>query len=806
MTQFRSSRLILAATACAILTPVSAGAADPAPFDLNGPELNVTVTRGDASLPIGQVPALMSGDQLTISANLPTDQSVKYRLISAFLRGVTNPPPKDWIDSVETWQRKEKKRTLKLTVPKDARQLALFLVPDTGGDFGTVADAVRGKPGEFVRVTQDINQASLDRSRLNAFVAGIRSQENSHPEYLRTVAPILSSSLSMKLNPDCLAKVVESQAACLLEHREALVLGDIHTNSMTETIIGAPADLAMQISSTREAGYGFYSPYIGVVRDLARIFGAFNSPEFSYLPALGIQNGPSVSLLLNTAPSFRKPKSVLVAAMPAIEKDAPPPLRRTSEAAICGVRPDAVFGVEGAPLVFATDYAHGMALRLKANDGTTVEAPLVARADRGGYVMATVLKAQDFEAATTGLVHGYWGFDTFNGPEYLIQFPQGGEWRAEADTQRLIAGRDNSLTLKGPAPACVESVSVQMPGGQSRPAKWRVDGPDGIAVDIPLTGIGAGEMQVTVKPIGLDPATIATRAYAEQSRLDSLTLHAGDEGAALTGLRLDQIKSVTMDGIAFRPGDLTRDGDADRLELQSEAPDKAAALKQGHGGKAQIVLKDGRKATLPFMVAAPRPALSVLGKSIADKATPSGLPIRLANPDLLPDSARMTISFRAPDGLTLSPKDVIDVATTDGSAQVRLTGDKGLRLESQQVAIATLDPAALGTSAFGPLRYRLVQAGLAGKWQPLATLVRLPSVQSITCAAGGGDSCTMSGQNLFLLEAVASDPAFSAPKTLPPGFTGQSFEVPKPQGRALYLKLRDAPASIQTLSLEQAAR
>lgn len=760
------------------------------------------VTRGETSLPIGQVPALMSGDQLTILANLPSDQAVKYRLVSAFLRGVTNPPPKDWIDSVETWQRKDKKRTLKLTVPKEARQLVLFMVPDTGGDVDTIADAVRGKPGEFVRVTQDINQASLDRSRLNAFVAGIRSQENSHPEYLRTVAPILSSSLAMKLNPDCLAKVVESQAACLLEHREALVLGDIHSNSMTETIAGAPADLAMQISATREAGYGFYSPYIGVVRDLARIFGAFNSPEFTYLPALGIQNGAGVSLLLNTAPSFRKPKSVLVAAMPAIEKDAPPPLRKTSEAAICGVKPDTVFGVEGAPLIFATDYAHGMTLRLKAKDGRTVEAPLVARADRGGYVMAKVLKAEDFDAATSGVIHGYWGFDTFNGPEYLVQFPQGGDWRADGDGQRLIVGRDNSLLLKGPAPACVENVSVQLPGGQSRPAKWRVEGPDAIAVDLPLTGIGAGDVRIIVKPIARDPATIDMRAYAEQSRIDALTLYAGDEGATLTGLRLDQINGVTIEGVHFRPGTLTREDDADRLELQAEEPAKAAALRQGQSGKAQISLKDGRKAALPFTIAAPRPTLTILAKSVAGKSAPAGLPITLSSDDLLPDAARMTISFRAPDTMRLSPKDVIEVSTEDGSAQARLTGEKGLRLESQQVAIATLDPAALGPSAYGPLRYRLVQAGLPGKWQPLATLVRLPAIEGVECADGSA-TCRMKGQNLFLVEAVASDPAFASGKTLPSGFTGQTIDIPKPQGQSIYIKLRDAPSGVQTISLNQ---
>src|SRR3546814_17310371 len=93
--------------------------------------------------------------------------------------------------------------------------MTLFLVPDTGGAEGTIEDAVRGKPGEFVRATQELNQASLDRSRLDAFMAAIRAQENSHPEYLRTVAPALARSLPMKPNDACLSQVVGPQANCL---------------------------------------------------------------------------------------------------------------------------------------------------------------------------------------------------------------------------------------------------------------------------------------------------------------------------------------------------------------------------------------------------------------------------------------------------------------------------------------------------------------------------------------------------------------------------------------------------------------
>src|SRR3546814_6263328 len=133
-------------------------------------------------------------------------------------------------------------------------------------------------------------------------MAAIRAQENSHPEYLRSVAPALARSLSMKLNDECLSKVVELQANCLLENREQLVLADVHSSSIAETLTGAPTDLALQLSSTREAGYGFYSPYIAVVRDLARIFGAFSNTEFDYLPTHSILRGDAATLSPNPAP------------------------------------------------------------------------------------------------------------------------------------------------------------------------------------------------------------------------------------------------------------------------------------------------------------------------------------------------------------------------------------------------------------------------------------------------------------------------------------------------------------------------
>src|SRR5580704_12928602 len=161
----------------ALLAAVAAHA-EPAPFDLAGPSLAVTVTRGQQTLPITQVPNLAPGDRLWIQADFPASQSAHYLLVAAFLRGATNPPPEDWFYPCETWKAKCTQKGLTITVPPDAQQVLVFLAPETSGDFRTLVSAVRGRPGAFVRSSQDLNQASLDRARLEKYLAAIRSMND----------------------------------------------------------------------------------------------------------------------------------------------------------------------------------------------------------------------------------------------------------------------------------------------------------------------------------------------------------------------------------------------------------------------------------------------------------------------------------------------------------------------------------------------------------------------------------------------------------------------------------------------------
>src|SRR5665213_1245667 len=124
----------------------TAAHADPAPFDLAGPVLEVKVTRGGSTLPIAEVPNLAAGDQLWIKADLPPTQSTHYLMVAAFLSGSTNPPPESWFFPCKTWTRKCGRDGLTITVPQDAQQVLVFLAPQTGGDFRTLVSAVPGTP------------------------------------------------------------------------------------------------------------------------------------------------------------------------------------------------------------------------------------------------------------------------------------------------------------------------------------------------------------------------------------------------------------------------------------------------------------------------------------------------------------------------------------------------------------------------------------------------------------------------------------------------------------------------------------
>ena len=275
-----------------------------------------------------------------------------------------------------------------------------------------------------MRASQDLNQASRDRARLDAFLAGVDASDRGDPAALKAVAPVLARSLVIKLNDDCFQKMPELQGACLSEGKEALVLGDASTDSLVQSLTsGIPADLAQQLSESPQAHFGYYSSYVGAAIDLVRILNSFRTAHFQYIPALSTASDDRLGLLLNSPPSFETPKSVLVAALPPIAAPQPPPLRSVDpKQSYCAYRPDLVLPVEGAPLVYATRYAHDMVLRVKLKSGETVDAAVRADPVKGGFVADTAaLKGAALDDGAEAQIHGVWGFAPFDGPRFKLR-------------------------------------------------------------------------------------------------------------------------------------------------------------------------------------------------------------------------------------------------------------------------------------------------------------------------------------------------------------------------------------------------
>ena len=782
--------------------------ADPAPFDLAGPKLEVKVTRAGKTLPVSEVPNLAVGDHVWIKADWPQGQTARYLMVAAFLRGSTNPPPENWFFKQESWGRKAGSEGLTVTVPDGAQQVVIFLAPETGGDFHTLVGAVRGKPGSFVRASQDLNQAMLDRSRLDTYLAAVREINASDPAKLKDAAPLLARSLGMKIDDKCLDRMPDLQAACLTQGQEAMILNDGHSMSIVEALTAGPAgDLAMQLSFTPQANYGFYGPYIGSVMDIARILDTFHTAQYQYLPALATQQGDRIALMLNTPPSFHNPKSVLVTALPAVEGAQPPPLHPVdSKQNYCAEKNSLVLAVDGAPLVFSTGYTHEMTLRLKKKDGSTIDETVTPDAVKGGLELeAKDLSASDFPNTIDASLHGYWGFEKYDGPAFRLENTHAQHWElAAADREALIVGREDTIHLSTDDASCVDTILVKDSAGKELKADWKATSPDQLEVKLPLKEANPGALQLEVKQYGTVTAqTIPLRAYAAAGHVDSFTLHAGDAQGVLKGSSLEDVANLTLNGVSFTPGKMNSTMGSDELPMVAKDAKAAAKLKQGESGKAEVTLTDGRTLAVEVAVGAPRPDVELIGKSVQTSASSAGSNIQLANQDELPQDAKLTFSVRAQTPASFRRGEQIEVATEDEAFSTTLSLDNGgMTLENTKVALATLDPAkAFGGSAFGPLKFRVVDSGAAGDWRALATLVRLPELHDLKCPAGADQECRLSGSNLFLVDSVASDPEFAHPVEVPDGFPGYVLPVPHPEGGQLYLKLRDDPSVVNQVTL-----
>lgn len=773
-------------------------------FDLTGPKVDVHVKRGEVTLPIGEVPSLLPGDRIWVHPDLPASQSARYVLVVAFLRGVTNPPPPAWFTRVETWTRQAREEGVFVTVPQEAQQAILFLAPETSGDFTTLRNTVRGRPGTFVRATQDLQAASWDRMRLDAFLNEVKATSQTDPKALKERVETSARSLGIKVNQDCFLRPADQQATCLSQHTEGLVMDDANTQSRVAQIAnGSTADLMNQLSYAQAAGGGVYSPYVGAIVDTVKILSSLHTAHYQYIPALALPTEDTLNLRLSVPPSFRDPKSVVIVALPPIGPAQMPPLHPVDPAAeFCAQKPGIVLPAEGAPLVLATQMAYDLKLHIETAKGP-INLPLVTDPAEGG--LAVQNSASSLPAGRlTGVVRGKWGFEDWEGPRYSLHSAEPGNWTVTpSDQSALVVGRLDTLHLEGDSTLCVEKVEQELPNGHSLALEWKSPKREMIEVQVPMKDASPGTVTLEVHQYGLGhPDLLPLQAYSEAASLDRLTLSAGDSSAELMGTRLDEVAKVSLDGIQWSPATLNRVEDTDRLSLTADS--STAGLEPAKRYLANVQLRDGRALKVPVHVTPPRPQIVLLSKGTQDAASGTVSPVQLGSQDDLPVDRRLVFFLRSQTPVNFPRNEKIEVAATDSSFHTVLSlADGSLMLEDQKTALGVIKPLTrFGSSAFGPVHIRAISAdGVTGDWLPLGTLVRMPDFNDLHCPRIQSRPCVLTGSNLFLATSFSATQDFQDSVDVPGDFTGMQLSVPHPANGILYVKLRDDPATMQTLTL-----
>jgi hypothetical protein len=601
----------------------------------------------------------------------------------------------------------------------------------------------------------------------------------------------------------------ELQAPCLMQGQESLILNDGHSTSIVEALTSGPgSDLAMEASFTPQMNNGYYSPYVASVLDIARIMDSFRTAQYQYIPALASQHGDKVALTLNTAPSFHNPQSVLVVALPAIEQPQLPPLHAVNPKEIyCAGRSVLVLPVDGAPLVFSTGYAHDMSLSVTGKEGKSIDLPAAADAMQGGFVIDTsALRSVALADSARATLQGFWGFDRYHGPGFVLMNARARNWElAAGDEDALVVGRQDTVHLQADSVSCVDGIMLKDPAGKEMKVDWKTVKPGELEVRLPLQETSPGAMTLLVAEAGAgQPQPISIRTFSEASHIDGFAIHAGDAQGLLKGSRLDEVAGLSLRSIAFVPGELSTRNGGDELQMVTQDTQAAAGLKQERGIAAKVTLKDGRVLPLNASVDAPRPRVMLMGKNVRPSSSNNDSNIQLADPSELPQDAILTFALRTQWPLGFAHDESVEVATGDESFSTVLSFSNGaMTLENAQVAVATLNPAkAFGSSAFGPLQFRVVAKGVAGDWQSLGNLVRLPVLKELVCPSTPELACRLSGSNLYLVDSISSDAEFSHPVQVPDGFLGSALPVPHPAAGPLYVKLRDDSSIINPTTLE----
>jgi hypothetical protein len=297
--------------------------------------------------------------------------------------------------------------------------------------------------------------------------------------------------------------------------------------------------------------------------------------------------------------------------------------------------------VEGAPLVFSTNYAHDMTLRLAGTDGKILELPAIADALQGGYVVDTSgLASAELGDSVQASLRGRWGFDAYDGPSFRLMNAHAIAWElAAGDAASLIVGRQDTVHFRADSVSCIDGIMLKDPAGKELKAEWKAVNPNEVEVKLPLQEAQPGAMTLMVTQSGIaQPQPIPIHAFSEVGRFEGFRIHVGDAQGTLKGSRLDEVANLSIGSMMFLPGELSTQSGSDELLMIAQDTQAVAALKLGHPMDAKVTLRDGRVVSVKASVEAPRPRIVLISKNVQPSPSSDNSNIKLIDPEVPQDA------------------------------------------------------------------------------------------------------------------------------------------------------------------------
>ncbi len=559
-------RIIAGILACAFLL----GAAEPAAkqtsaFDIVGASVNVSVARGDATLPATQVPSLQNGDVIRISfpKGVQFSRAPRWHLVVANMYAdyLQHPPTFPIPDA--NLSRAAAGKTWSVTVQPDATPI-IFLVPEDGSRYG------RGLPDARAAISDISNRALILKaaevsaaaqakaSTLDAFLTSMASiQPNEVPDGRARVASATQSLFGSDLGDSaCFTSAVaqSTQYSCAAN---AVASGYGKTPA-----IGVGAVVGDQLP----IGTATYGMLIGTL--YALLAKRRVTAHYTFVPGV-IEPGSNatnvyVAERLQYDATAAKPSTIVyftVGSQAAGSKSGSYGAVPQLPLCLAGPKLNLDVPFSGLPVYFRS---HTVTLKAAT---ASFDLPATYDPVLGYSAELTTAQVSQIAGGASGTIASDWGFDAVRSAPFAVIEPRPAKWVLQNSSEHVVSGdKASTLTFTDDGAgqgSCVQSIAVLDGLGHPVPATKLERTKDTVTLTLDASNALGATGSAVVRQAGDISATpIAVSVLPALPTITSAIAYLPKGVLVLRGSGLKYVDTVTLEhtGIMFGSGTPNADG------------------------------------------------------------------------------------------------------------------------------------------------------------------------------------------------------------------------------------------------------